>query len=254
MIEVKDLTKTFHDKKAGDVYAVNHVNFVVNKGEIFGLLGPNGAGKTTLLRMLSTIMTPDSGTAIINGYDVQTHPEDVKRSIGFLSGNTKLYKKLTPIETMKFFGSFYGIDKVNLNKRIEQIIHDLDMESFKNRVIEKLSTGQVQKTSIARCMLHNPQIYILDEPTLGLDILTSRAIIDFIQREKTHGKTIIFSTHYMEEADALCDRIGLIHLGELIQTGTLDDLKAKTGKHNIREIFLHYIDQEKATRDAILEA
>jgi sodium transport system ATP-binding protein len=118
------------------------------------------------------------------------------------------------------------------------------MESFKNRVIEKLSTGQVQKTSIARCMIHDPQVYILDEPTLGLDILTSRSIIDFIKSEKSNGKTIIFSTHYMEEADSLCDRIGLIHKGHLIQTGTIDKLKADTGKQNIRDIFLYFIDNE----------
>lgn len=243
MIEIKNVSKVFHDKKQGDVFAVKNVSFRVEKGEIFGLLGPNGAGKTTLLRMMSTIMAPTEGQSIINGYDAQIDPEGVKKSIGFLSGNTKLYKKLTPVETMKFFGSFYGIEKKELNRRIEIILNDLDMVSFKDRVIEKLSTGQVQKTSIARCMIHDPDIYILDEPTLGLDILTSRSIIDFILREKQKGKTIIFSTHYMEEADALCDRIGLIHKGSIIQTGTLDELKVRTGQSNIREIFLHYIDK-----------
>lgn len=243
MIEIKNVSKVFHDKKQGDIFAVKNVSFSVQKGEIFGLLGPNGAGKTTLLRMMSTIMAPTEGQAIIKGFDTQVDPEGVKKSIGFLSGNTKLYKKLTPVETMAFFGSFYGIEKKELNRRIEVILNDLDMVSFKDRVIEKLSTGQVQKTSIARCMIHDPDIYILDEPTLGLDILTSRSIIDFILREKEKGKTIIFSTHYMEEADALCDRIGLIHKGSIIQTGTLEELKERTGQKNIREIFLHYIDK-----------
>jgi len=244
MIEIKNVSKVFHDKKAGDILAVNEVTATINKGEIFGLLGPNGAGKTTLLRMMSTIMSPTHGTIDINGFNVSTQPEDVKKSIGFLSGNTKLYKKLTPVETLRFFGSFYGIEKKVLEERIERILVSLDMMDFKNKVVEKLSTGQVQKTSIARCLIHDPDVYILDEPTLGLDILTSRSIIDFILKEKENGKTIIFSTHYMEEADALCDRIGLMHQGKLIEIGTLTDLKAKTGKSNIRDIFLYYIDSE----------
>lgn len=245
MIEVKNINKRFHDRKTGDFYALNDISFTVSNGEIFGLLGPNGAGKTTMLRIMSTIMEQTDGTVLINGFDSKQKPEEVKRSIGFLSGNTKLYKKLTPVETMRFFGSFYGIEKKVINQRIEAIVDRLDMDDFKDRIIEKLSTGQVQKTSIARCMIHDPQIYILDEPTLGLDILTSRTIIDFIKGEKEKGKTIIFSTHYMEEADTLCDRIGLIHQGSLIQTGTIDELKEKTGKNNIRDIFLYYIDQEE---------
>lgn len=246
MIEIKNVSKVFHDKKAGDVFAVKEVSATIEKGEIFGLLGPNGAGKTTLLRIMSTIMSPTEGTIDINGYNVTTQPEDVKRSIGFLSGNTKLYKKLTPVETLRFFGSFYGIEKKVLEERINRILESLDMVSFKDKVVEKLSTGQVQKTSIARCLIHDPEVYILDEPTLGLDILTSRSIIDFILKEKQNGKTIIFSTHYMEEADALCDRIGLIHQGKLIETGSIKELKLKTGKTNIRDIFLHYIDSEAA--------
>jgi sodium transport system ATP-binding protein len=249
MIKINNVSKVFQDKKAGDVFAVKDVNLEIEKGEIFGLLGPNGAGKTTLLRIMSTIMSPTEGSVQINGFDVSSDPENVKKSIGFLSGNTKLYKKLTPVETMKFFGSFYGIEKNELNRRIERILESLDMVPFRNKVIEKLSTGQVQKTSIARCLIHDPDVYILDEPTLGLDILTSRSIIDFILKEKQNGKTIIFSTHYMEEADALCDRIGLIHKGRLIETGSLEALNEKTGKDNIRDIFLHYIDSEAIQND-----
>ncbi|SET73996.1 sodium transport system ATP-binding protein [Natronincola peptidivorans] len=243
MIQVINIKKKFYDKKHGDFYAVDDASFEVEKGEIFGLLGPNGAGKTTLLRIMATIMEQSAGKIIVNGYDTQSQPEGVRKSIGFLSGNTKLYKKLTPVETMRFFGKFYGIKKEIMEKRIEQIIHNLQMEDFKDRIIEKLSTGQVQKTSIARCMIHDPEVYILDEPTLGLDILTSRTIIDFIKAKKEEGKTIIFSTHYMEEADSLCDRIGLIHKGKIIETGTIESLKKKTGKTNIRDIFLSYIDR-----------
>lgn len=249
MISVHNVKKKFHDKKNGDFYALDDINFNVNEGEIFGLLGPNGAGKTTMLRIMATIMGQSEGKVSVSGFDSQTHPEEVKKSIGFLSGNTKLYKKLTPVETMRFFGSFYGLDKKTMEKRIDEIVQSLDMHDFKDRIIEKLSTGQVQKTSIARCMIHDPKIYILDEPTLGLDILTSRTIIDFIKNEKQKGKTIIFSTHYMEEADSLCDRIGLIHKGKLIQTGTTEELKERTKKNNIRDIFLYYIDKGDWTNE-----
>lgn len=243
MISVNNIKKKFYDKKNGDFYAVNDVSFDVEKGEIFGLLGPNGAGKTTLLRMVATIMEQNEGAISVNGFDTLKDPDGVKRSIGFLSGNTKLYKKLTPVETMRFFGQFYQIDKGEMERRINEIIDILDMESFKDRVVEKLSTGQVQKTSIARCMIHNPDIYILDEPTLGLDILTSRTIIDFIKSKKEEGKTVIFSTHYMEEADSLCDRIGLIHKGEIVACGTKEELQTLTGHESIRDIFLKYIDR-----------
>lgn len=242
MIEVKGLTKVFHDKKHGDVKAVNQVSFHVKAGEIYGLLGPNGAGKTTLLRMLATIMNPTEGSAVINGCDTNENPDGVKHSVGFLSGNTKLYKKLTPIETLRFFGKFYDIPKDVLEARIQNILTSLDMMDFKDRVVEKLSTGQVQRTSIARCLIHDPQVYMLDEPTLGLDILTSRTIIDFIKNEKARGKTIIFSTHYMEEADALCDRIGLIHKGVLLASESTEEMQRITGKTAIRDIFLHFID------------
>ncbi len=243
MISVNNVKKKFYDKKNGDFYAVNDVSFDVEKGEIFGLLGPNGAGKTTLLRMVATIMEQNEGAISVNGFDTLENPDGVKRSIGFLSGNTKLYKKLTPVETMRFFGQFYQIDKGEMERRINEIIDILDMESFKDRVVEKLSTGQVQKTSIARCMIHNPDIYILDEPTLGLDILTSRTIIDFIKSKKDEGKTVIFSTHYMEEADSLCDRIGLIHKGEIVACGSKEELQTLTGHESIRDIFLKYIDR-----------
>ncbi|MPW25544.1 ATP-binding cassette domain-containing protein [Alkalibaculum sp. M08DMB] len=244
MIKVENIQKKFYDKKSGDIYALDDISFDVNEGEIFGLLGPNGAGKTTLLRIISTIMGQTEGNITINGFNSKNQPEEVKKSIGFLSGNTKLYKKLTPVETMRFFGGFYNINKRVMNQRIEEILSSLDMHEFKDKIVEKLSTGQVQKTSIARCMMHDPKIYILDEPTLGLDILTSRTIVDFIKKEKENNKTIIFSTHYMEEADLLCDRIGLIHKGRLVEIGKLEELKEKTGKSNIRDIFLFYIDQE----------
>ncbi len=243
MIRINNVKKKFYDKKHGDFFAVDDVSFHVERGEIFGLLGPNGAGKTTLLRMVATIMEQTEGQIVVNGANTLEDPDHVKRSIGFLSGNTKLYKKLTPIETMRFFGKFYNIPAEEIESRIEEIVKRLDMDSFKNRIVEKLSTGQVQKTSIARCMIHEPDIYILDEPTLGLDILTSRTIIDFIKDKKRQGKTIIFSTHYMEEADSLCDRIGLIHQGQIVACDTKQALQEITNQQSIRDIFLSYIDR-----------
>ena len=145
---------------------------------------------------------------------------------------------------MNFFGKLYNIDKTELKERVQMCLDMLDMHDFKDRIIEKLSTGQVQKTSISRCMIHDPDIYILDEPTLGLDILTSKTIIDFIREKKEEGKTIIFSTHYMEEADLLCDKIGLIHKGKLIDSGTIEEMKEKTGLDNIRDIFFSYLENE----------
>lgn len=242
MIKVENLSKIFWDRKRGYIKAVTPISFEIRKGEIFGLLGPNGAGKTTFLRMLATILSPTSGTATLNGYDLKTNSRHIKKSIGFLSGNTKLYGRLTPLELLKYFGELYEVDKDHIKNRIEQIFEILHMNDFANRRIEKLSTGQVQKTSIARCILHDPPIFILDEPTLGLDILTSRSIIQFIRSSAEKGKTIIFSTHYMEEAELLCHRIGLLHLGKLLDINTLEGFQKQNGKKHLADIFLDYIE------------
>jgi sodium transport system ATP-binding protein len=244
LIITENLTKQFEDAKKGVITAVNEVNIEVKRGEIFGLLGPNGAGKTTLLRMMGTIMKPTSGRVFVDGMDTLTHEMEIKRRISFLSGNTKLYGRLSPRELLRYFGELYEIEKREIARRSEEVFELLGMEEFCDKPIEKLSTGQTQKTSVARCIINNPQLYILDEPTLGLDILTGKTIIDFIKSEKEKGKTIIFSTHYMEEAEELCDRISLIHKGKIMDTDTLANLKAKSGKQNLREIFFSFIETE----------
>ena len=245
MININSISKTFADSVRGEIKAVKPTSFSVKKGEVFGLLGPNGAGKTTLLRMLSTVLTPTSGDADINGFNILESPQDVKKSIGFLSGNTKPYGRMTPRELLIYFGTLYDMKDEQVLKRSYQIFKMLDMHSFVDQRIDKLSTGQTQKSSIARCLLHNPPVLILDEPTLGLDILTGRTIIDFIRSSAERGHTIIFSTHYMAEAESLCDRIGLMHKGSLIEVGTLQELKERSGKTNLNDLFLEFIEKEE---------
>jgi len=243
MIATDNISKTFYDSKRGEIHAVCPTNIVIRKSEIFGLLGPNGAGKTTLLRMLSTVLSPTTGTATINRLDLLKNQEQIKKNIGFLSGNTRLYGRLSPRELLNYFGALYEIPPPQIKIRTTKIFDMLDMWEFIDQRIEKLSTGQTQKTSIGRTILHDPPVYILDEPTLGLDILTGRTIIQFIRDSAAQGKTILFSTHYMEEAEMLCDRIGLMHEGNILDVDTLDNLKRKKNASHLADIFLAYIEE-----------
>lgn len=238
MIQVRQLSKQFSDPKRGPRRAVDDVTFEVNRGEVFGLLGPNGAGKTTTLRLLATLLKPTSGTAVINGFDVVQEPGKVREQIGFLSGDMGLYARLTPREILDFFGKLNGMAAPAREKRIAELFSMLDMQSFAGVRTDKLSTGMKQKTAIARTMLHDPPILILDEPSSGLDVPTARTIEAAILQAKRAGKCIVYSTHVMEEAEYLCDRIGVISDGRLKVTGTMDELRAATGKLRLREIFL----------------
>lgn len=262
MIEVNGLSKAFiHTVKIDDqtnkkktrlkkasmikeeFLAVSNVSFNVKEGEIFGILGPNGAGKTTLLRMLGGILTPTAGDIKVAGFDYTKDRNMAKREIGYLSGNTKLYGRISPRELMTFCGNLYEMKKEDIENKIEEIIHTLDMREFADNRIEKLSTGQMQRTSIARCLLHSPKVYIFDEPTLGLDVLSSHAIIEFMKKEKKKGKTVLYSTHYMEEAETLCDHIVMLHKGEVIATGKVEELKRQTNTNNLREAFVSILKQ-----------
>jgi len=245
MIEVDGLVKVFHDRKRGEVRAVDGICFEVNPGEIFGLLGLNGAGKTTTLRMLATILTPTAGTAKVDGYDIRENPVEVRRRVGFLTGDTGLYHRLTPRELLSYFGELYGMDRKKINNRIEELSTLLDMEGFLDVKIDKLSQGMKQKTSIARTLMHDPQVLLLDEPIKGLDVLTSLNIIEFIRNSKRMGKTIIFSTHVMREAERLCDRIGIIHEGRIIKVGTLEEWRQETGLHDLEDIFVEFVKHDE---------
>ncbi len=230
--------------------AVNHVSLSVQGGEILGVLGPNGAGKTTLLRMLGKLMKPTSGTvSVIDDSTADTDPVEmtddiaVKRYIGYLSENTKLYNRLSVREMLRTIAEIYGLDPEATEKRIDQISEVLRLQGFIDNRIERLSTGQKQRASIARCLVHSPQIYIFDEPTLGLDILSSEAIIEFMKSERDRGCGVLYSTHYMEEAQYLCDRIVMIYQGRIVAEGTPRGLMEQTGTENLRETFRAVITQ-----------
>jgi sodium transport system ATP-binding protein len=249
MIEARSLSKRFQDKKRGEIRAVDNVSFTCQPGKIYGLLGANGAGKTTTLRMLATILEPSDGTAVICGYDVVENPEKVRASVGFLSTATALYPRLTSQEMVEYFGRLNGLDEATLKKRIDEIFKRLDMNEFRDRRCDKLSTGQKQKTSIARTLVHDPPVMIFDEPTNGLDIMTARTITEFIRECRDRNKTVIFSTHIMSEVEKLCDTIGIIQSGKLLAEGTLAELRDKYAEQNLEEIFVkivapHYVPAE----------
>jgi sodium transport system ATP-binding protein len=241
MIEARSLSKSFYDKKRGRISAVENVSFTCQPGSIYGLLGANGAGKTTTLRMLATILEPTEGTALVFGHDIVEHPEKVRGSVGFLSTATALYPRLTAQEMVEYFGRLNGLDEATLKRRINDIFARLDMNSFRDRRCDKLSTGMKQKTSIARTLVHDPPVMIFDEPTLGLDIMAARAIVAFIRECREHGKTVILSTHVMSEVEKLCDVIGIIHDGRLLEEGTPELLRAKYGQRDLEEIFVQVV-------------
>jgi sodium transport system ATP-binding protein len=242
-IEVKDLVKVFRGKKGG-VRAVDGVSFSCRKGEIFGLLGPNGAGKTTVLRILSTSLKPTSGSATLASHDVLREPNEVRKKIGFLSGATGLYGRLTGREMVTYFGRLHGMTDAAIRERLEKIIALFGMAEFADRRNDKLSTGQKQKVSIARTIIHDPEIMIFDEPTSGLDVITSRTIVDFIQRCREEGKCVVFSTHIMSEARKLCDRIVLIHKGRLWAEGTPAELCKSAGTDDLEDAFIKLVQLE----------
>jgi sodium transport system ATP-binding protein len=249
MIEARGLCKRFEDKKRGEVRAVDNVTFTCQPGKIYGLLGANGAGKTTTLRMLATILEPTDGTAIVSGYDVVEQPERVRANVGFLSTATALYPRLTSQEMVEYFGRLKGLDEATLKKRVDDLFNRLDMNGFRDRRCDKLSTGMKQKTSIARTLVHDPPVMIFDEPTSGLDVMTARSIIEFIRECRDRGKTVIFSPHIMSEVEKLCDTIGIIQSGKLLSEGTLAQLRDQHHEQDLEDIFVkvvapHYVSSE----------
>jgi sodium transport system ATP-binding protein len=242
MIEAQGLVKRFRDKKRGEVRAVDGVSFRCKPGEIFGLLGANGAGKTTTLRMLATILRPSEGHAIVAGYDVTRQPKQVRSCVGFLSTATALYGRLSAQEMVEYFGRLHGLDETTLRQRIDAIFERLEMNDFRDRRCDNLSTGMKQKVSIARTLVHDPSVMIFDEPTVGLDVMAARTIIGFIRECRDRGKTVIFSTHVMSEVEKLCDHIGIIHDGRLLTEGTLADLRQRFGKQNLEDIFVEVVE------------
>ncbi len=239
-VTVKEKKKSV--KKTETFFAVENISLAVERGEILGILGPNGAGKTTLLRMLGGIMESESGSINICGLNYKESRHHIKEKIAYLSNNTKLYGRFTGREMFYSFGEMYGLEKTAISARIDELTKQLKLEKFIDNRIETMSTGQTQRINIARCLIHSPELYILDEPTLGLDIISSKDIIDFMHNEKSAGKSVIYSTHYMEEAEHLCDRIIMMHNGKIIAQGRVDELKAEYGTKSIRNLFFLLAD------------
>jgi len=245
MIETLALTKIFTDKKRGPVRALDAVSFRCEPGQIFGLLGVNGAGKTTCLRLLATLLEPTSGTAKVAGHDIVTESQKVRANIGFLTTATALYGRLTAEEVVMYFGRLHGMEEELLRQRVDHLFDALDMNEFRDRRCDKLSTGMKQRVSIARTLAHDPPVMIFDEPTNGLDVLSARTVIQFIRDCKARGKTVIYSTHVMSEVEKLCDRIAVIHGGKILANGALAELREQAGAQDLDDIFVRLVEAKR---------
>ena len=237
MIEVVNLSKSFRDLRRGLVHAVDHVSFEARPGEIFGLLGPNGAGKTTTMRILCTVLRPSGGIARVAGYDVVTQAGQVRQNIGFMSMNTAVYDRMSAWEMVGYFGRLYGMGPDRLRQRMEEVFAALQMNDFRDVLGAKMSTGMRQKVSIARAIIHDPPVLIFDEPTAGLDVLVARAVLQSIERLRSLGKCILFSTHIMREVEKLCDRVAIVGRGQVLACGTLAELRDRFGQNDLEELF-----------------
>lgn len=240
MIEVQGLSKSF-----GKVQAVKDVSFSAHDGQITGLLGPNGAGKSTTLRMLYTLLKPDNGSAQIDGFDVRQNPIEVQKRIGVLADARGLYPRLTSRENIRYYGRLHGLEGQTLEKQISSLVTLLDMQSIADRKTEGFSTGEKLKVAIARTLVHNPRNVLLDEPTNGLDVMSTRAMRQFILRLRDEGKCVLFTSHIMQEVAALCDQIVIISQGSVSANGSPDDLRKQTGKENLEDAFVAAIGSEE---------
>jgi len=236
----KEMGKDFSDNS---VLAVDNINLECNPGRIFGLIGPNGAGKTTILRMIGTMLKPSSGTILVNGFDTVSNPQSVKHSLGFLSGNTGLYDRLTAEEMVKYYADLHEMPKDKYQKSRDNLFNLLDMNDFAGRRISKLSTGMKQKVNIARTMIHDPEVVVFDEPTSGLDVMASRSIIKLIQECKKNKKTVIFSSHRLGEIQSLCDDLAIIHKGRLFFNGTYEEFESQKQVEFLDDEFIRLVGE-----------
>ena len=246
MIHVRALTKSYKDLAAEEFVALNGVSFDAMPGQIFGLLGPNGAGKTTALRILSTVLKPTSGSAMINGFDVADSPEQVRHQIGFVSTNTAIYDRMTAWELVRYFGQLYGMKNDNLQIRMEAIFERFQMNEIRNLLCSKMSTGMKQKVSIARAIVHDPPVLIFDEATSGLDILVAREVLNTIELLRDNGKCILFSSHIMSEVRRLCDRMAILHRGNILAIGTMDELVKQHHEPDLEELFYKLVSESES--------
>lgn len=251
MIKIENLRKEFElsrqqrkelNTEERIATAVDGISFTCQKGRVFSLLGPNGAGKTTTLRMISTIFKPTSGSIEIAGIDAIKNPREARKKLGFLTGSTGLYARLTPNEVIQYFADLYSIPKDEFEERKEQLYNLLNMHDFQNKRIGKLSTGMKQKVSICRTMIHDPEVVVFDEPTSGLDVITAESIIQLINNCRDEGKTVIFSSHIMSEVDLLCDDLAIVHKGKLLFNGTMDSFKENMQADNLTSEFIRIVN------------
>ncbi len=240
MLEVSDLHKSFKTK-TGTVKAVDGVTFTAKDGEITGLLGPNGAGKTTTLRMLYTLMAPERGSVRVDGIDAALDANRVRSKLGVLPDARGVYKRLTARENIAYFGRLQGLDEATIARRCSTLSEALGMSEFIDRRTEGFSQGQRTKTAIARAMVHDPKNVLLDEPTNGLDVMTTRAMRDFLKRLRSEGRCVLFSSHIMQEVAALCDRIVVIAHGKVMADGSVEELRAQAGETNLEDAFVKII-------------
>jgi sodium transport system ATP-binding protein len=240
MIQVQGLSKSF-----GKVQAVQNVSFSAPDGQITGLLGPNGAGKSTTLRMLYTLLKPVSGSAEIDGFDITRSPLEVQRRIGVLADARGIYGRLTTRENIRYFGRLHGLEGEALENQIDKLLSLLDMQEIADRKTEGFSTGEKLKVAIARALVHDPPNVLLDEPTNGLDVMSTRAMRQFILRLRDDGKCVLFTSHIMQEVAALCDQVVIISKGVVAATGSPDGLRRQTGKENLEDAFVAAIGSEE---------
>lgn len=253
MIEVSGISKRFKltkeqkkelngRKKEKTVLAVDGVSFSCQPGRIFSLLGPNGAGKTTALRMIATMLKPSGGSIKVAGFDTVKEAQQVRQRIGFLTGSTGLYARLTPSELIKYYADLHRMEKSRFEKRKKELFDLLDINDFANRRIGKLSAGMKQKVSIARTMIHDPEVVVFDEPTVGLDVITARNIVQLVRKNREQGKTVIFSTHIMGEVNLLSDDLAIIHKGKLLFNDTFENFKKHMTSETIEDEFINLVE------------
>jgi sodium transport system ATP-binding protein len=249
VIHVEHLAKRF--KK---FQAVSDVSFEACDGQVFGLLGPNGAGKTTTLRILSTVLEPDKGTATVSGFDIRRQKQQVRAHLGILVENAGLYRQLTARECLRYIGQLHGLDGKLLERRIDSIVDELGMESFADRKTDGFSRGMTRKVVMGMALVHNPPNVIFDEPTAGLDVVSTRAVRELIQRFKREGRCVILSTHLMDEVERLCDMVAIIHRGTILATGSPAELAQAQGVDNLESAFVKIVGERALMDEALREA
>lgn len=236
MIRIQDLVKRY-----GSFEAVRGVTLTVEPGQVYALIGPNGAGKTTTLRCLATLLTPSSGQITVAGVDGVSDPMAVRRRMGFVSASMGLYERLNPLETLRYFGRLHGIPRDALEAKLEELAVQFGLEEFADRPCGRLSTGQRQRVALARSVVHDPEALVLDEPTLGLDVLSGEAIYSFIRRQRELGKAVLVSTHHMDEVELLADQIGVLASGRIAAEGSVEDLRSRTGQTSLVKAFVELV-------------